>query len=246
MKINKKFFSKIFKYQLSSILISIIVSTSFYFYSINNKKFELDLRINVNKLNYEYYNLNIDSYLFQLKENTSLKLRKYDTKINKKHKLYFGSVRATTNRIDVITLKVMIYGINFENNLEDNYFDKVIQEIQSEYFLTLQNRLSLLESIYDENSKRFNQIVDNYNEDQTNIRLSLQIDPFVNFTIKKNYEIAAIKNILKQKNHINYDYKIVSKDPNILVPTIILLFVSIFLLNFVYGLFLFGRSILIK
>jgi len=245
MKKNKKIFYR-FKYQLFFILISIIVSTSFYFYSINNKKFELALIINVNKLNYYYYNLNIDSYLYQLEENTSFKLRNYDTKINKKHKLYFGPVRVKTDRIDVITLKVMIYGINFENNLEDNYFDKVIQEIESEYFLTLQNRLLLLESRYVEISERFNQIVDSYNKDKTNIRLSLQIDPFVNFTIKKNSEINAIKNILKQKNHINYDYKIVSKDPNILVPTIILLFVSLFLLNFVYGMFLFGRSILIK
>lgn len=242
-KNHLKMFKRSFKYQYIFFFISILVVASFYFYSMKNKKFELDFIFYVKKHNYDHFNLNTNNYTRELKKTIRLNLLKKDYKNIKKHELYFSTVQSNPGGIDKITLKNFVYGKNFEEFLVDEYLEKIASEVQKDYFSILNSKLIALENSMREGTN-IEILLKNYDIKESNINLSLALDPFVRFKFDTEIEIMGIKQILKENNHIQYDYNIISKTPNIMTPSIILFFITYFFLSVITGIFFFGRSIL--
>ena len=262
MRIKKKKSTKIFeshenikssikktqKYTSLSFILAFLVTCTFYFYAHQNQKFEIRLRIDVNKIIYDHYNLDPTPYYGEIRDIIKENMLLDKSIIKKEHKLSFGKVIINDQNLNTVIFEIYVYGINLDKNALEKFFKKILDLTDEEYKKVLVTKLEGLKKFnktYDNLMYNHIKEFDNWTKD-VNIAFDYTLDTPIEQVINSRNTENAIDLIVNDKYHFSYGYSVTSKKLNLLILPIIVFIFSFLVTIIVIGLYFAGKRLLIN
>ena len=219
--------------------IPFLISLFFYYYSVNNKKFEIEYTLNVNE-----EIIFIDS---MLRENSDLSILKrleyfiekykYSNKIRNiellrnEKKLILKQLRLIGEDTPFTIIKFNIFGVNYDESI----FEEYILDILSICMKSLSSQLEYEKNLLINKKQDIVKILDDYNKNVQKLPPEKYIS--IHLNAKSINLLEKVKNIItsKEKNFLEIEARnlIVKSNMHFVILSIILYFITSIIILFI-------------
>ena len=241
-------FKKTKKYFFLSFILAFLISFTFYIYTHQNQKFEILLRLDVNKLTYDHYDLDTTSFYGEIKKIIKDSVILNESIIKKKHKLYFGPVNIIDQSLYTTSFETYVYGINFDKDAIEKFFNKIKNSTEEEFKKGLIDKLKSLKISNDYNDLLINEEINKYFFlfENNNYSVDYELASAIENNVQKLKNEKAIEIIINDKNHFSYNYSVRSKILSVLSLSIIAFIFTFLVIVIVIGLYFAGKRLLLN
>lgn len=227
------------------LIIALLITISFYTYANNNKRFEVEFRLHVNKYIYDHYELKLDNYSQEIKTLVEDTMLADTSEFKKNHKVSFGVVEITKNRLHTLFFENLIYGINLDEKELENFFEKIRVKIHNAYLSNLSKKLENLKIASKKKSSNVKSEIKLFQDQNSQIDLSINLNKYLNSSIPTKNEIDGLNLILLDDEHTTYSYHVISKQPQIILISIFILIFTYLSSTIIMGIYFAGKKLII-
>ena len=238
VKIRKKkislnvYFKILKKTFLFNIFLAIVLVTLFNLNSINKKKFELYAYLNIDANIYRSFNLNYEKHLNEINNLFESKLNYISSLIdNENERFSISTSRILTDSLKDFEIRTLVRSKKFDKDLFEENLSEIIFLTEKEYRKILNSIVSML--IKSEQIGK--QIIKNEISDLNYYEYSLSMDytQYLNTSLNKKLLIKGHQALLNQTKIIDYNYKILTSEPKIILSSILIFVISLLTFNFI-------------
>jgi hypothetical protein len=226
------------------LIIALLITSSFYIYANNNKRFEVEFRIHISAHVYDHYEFAKDLYNQEVKTIIKDIMLADTSEFKKNHKLSFGTVTITNNRLTTIFFENLIHGFNLDKKKLENFFEETIVKTNKVYINNLSEKLENLKIASAKKSLRIKNEINYFIDNSKHINSSLDLNKYLDYSLPIKNEIDGLNLILLEDDHFTYSYHVISKQPQIILVSIFILIVTYLSSAITMGIYFAGKKLI--